>query len=156
MAQEVTNFGRFYSAFRRLAVHGDPDDVKRDLVLQYTAGRTASLKEMTCKEYSELCQGVEEMAGMSNELKRHRSSALHQMQKMGIDTTDWNRVNSFCQERRICGKPFGRLDIEELQALTAKLRTIERKGGLRVKRDTKEERKEVIVIPVRDERIGMN
>ena len=65
------------------------------------------------------------------ELRRQRSIALHQMQKMGVDTTDWSRINALCQDQRIAGKPFGRLSGEELAAMTIRLRTIERKGGFR-------------------------
>ena len=42
MGQQVTNFGRFYSAFHKLTIHGEPDEAKRQFVLQYTAGRTDS------------------------------------------------------------------------------------------------------------------
>lgn len=65
------------------------------------------------------------------ELKRQRSSALHQMQKMGIDTTDWNRINGLCKDLRIAGKSFAQLTVDELAAMTVRLRTIERKGGFR-------------------------
>ena len=53
------------------------------------------------------------------------------MQQMGIDTTDWNRINAFCQDQRIAGKPFARLTNDELDALAVKLRSIQRKGGLK-------------------------
>ena len=56
MKQQVTNFGRFYSAFHRLIIHGEAEEAKRQFVLQYTAGRTDSLKEMTRKEYTDLCR----------------------------------------------------------------------------------------------------
>ena len=65
------------------------------------------------------------------------------MQKIGIDTTDWERVNNFCLNPRIAGKPFGRLDTEELEQLAVKLRSIERKGGLKVKETEKRQEHEV-------------
>ena len=56
-----------------------------------------------------------------------RSSALHQLQKYGVDTTDWTKVNAFCQDTRIAGKPFKDLDFDELAALTRKMRAIKHK-----------------------------
>lgn len=60
-------------------------------------------------------------------LRRQRSSVLHQMQLLGIDTADWNRVDAFCLGPRIVGKRFCHLDSEELDALLKKLRAIRRK-----------------------------
>lgn len=60
-------------------------------------------------------------------LRQKRSSVLHQMQLMGINTADWNRVDTFCMDKRIAGKRFCQLDGEELDALLKKLRAIKRK-----------------------------
>ena len=49
---------------------------------------------------------------------------------VGIDTTDWNRVNEFCNNPRIAGKPFVQVSTAELEQLAIKLRAIQRKGGL--------------------------
>lgn len=133
MAQQVTNFGRFYSAFHKLTIHGEPDEAKRQFVLQYTAGRTDSLKEMTRKEYDDLCIAIEGMNGTRDELKRRRSIALKLMQELEVDTTDWAQINDFCRHPRISGKAFGQLSIEELMELATKLRSIKRKGWQRKK-----------------------
>ena len=131
MKQQVTNFGRFYSAFRNLKVYGDPEDTKRQLVLQYTNGRTESLKEMRLKEYISLCVGIEELNGNRNELKRRRSIVLKLMQELHVDTTDWAQINDFCRHPKISGKAFRDLSIEELIELSRKLRGIKRKGWQR-------------------------
>ena len=131
MAQQVTNFGRFFSAFHKLTIHGEPDEARRQFVLQYTAGRTDSLKEMTVKEYTALCMAVEAMNGGRDELKARRSIVLKLMQELGVDTTDWAQINDFCRHPRITGKEFGRLCIEELMELATKLRSIKRKGWQR-------------------------
>ena len=47
MAQEVTNFARFYTLFNKLPCTGDREEFKKSIVLQYTWNRTDSLKEMT-------------------------------------------------------------------------------------------------------------
>lgn len=131
MAQQVTNFGRFFSAFHKLTIHGEPDEARRQFVLQYTAGRTDSLREMTVKEYTALCMAVESMNGGHDELKARRSIVLRLMQELGVDTTDWAQINDFCRHPRITGKEFGRLSIEELMELATKLRSIKRKGWQR-------------------------
>lgn len=143
--QEVTNFGRFYGLFRKLAVpSGMAEEVKEQMVWQFSDGRTHSLRELRKVEYDALCESLQrEVGGESEmvkrmaytiELKRNRSVALKLMTRLGVDTQDWQRVNDFCRDARICGKEFRRLSIEELKALSVKLRSIERKGGLKDKR----------------------
>lgn len=127
------NYARFYTLLNRMP-SPDKDELKADLVRQYTDGRTSSLKEMTDKEYDVMCDGIQGQANgykareiAREELRHKRSAALHLLQKNGIDTTDWNRVNNYCKNPRIAGKEFGKLTIEELELLCIKLRMIMRK-----------------------------
>lgn len=129
MAQEVTNFGRFYAAIRGMSIIGDRDDFKRQIVWQYTDGRTDSLREMTREEYDRCCDALEGQSRQKEELRKERSATLKLMQQAGIDTTDWNRVNGFCRDSRIAGKEFARLTAEEHRQLRRKMRVIDRKGG---------------------------
>ncbi|SEF48449.1 hypothetical protein SAMN05216354_0626 [Xylanibacter ruminicola] len=138
MTQEVTNFGRFYATFNKIPYSGDREDLKKEMVEKVTLGRTGSLREVTKREYQDLCEGLEKIYPANRikelareELRRQRSICLRLMQKLGIDTTDWNRINAFCQDGRIAGKQFRDITSEELEQLTKKLRSIERKGGLR-------------------------
>lgn len=137
MAQEVTNFARFYALFNKLPYQGDREEFKKQIVLQYTWNRTDSLKEMTAKEYEVCCTALEKLSGqdewrqkLREELRRKRSVCLKLMQQLGIDTTDWNWVNEFCNNPRIAGKPFVQVSTAELEQLAIKLRAIQRKGGL--------------------------
>lgn len=137
MAQEVTNFARFYALFNKLPYQGDREEFKKQIVLQYTWNRTDSLKEMTAKEYEVCCTALEKLSGqdewrqkLREELRRKRSVCLKLMQQLGIDATDWNRVNEFCNNPRIAGKPFVQVSTAELEQLAIKLRAIQRKGGL--------------------------
>ena len=137
MAQEVTNFARFYALFNKLPYQGDREEFKKQIVLQYTWNRTDSLKEMTAKEYEVCCTALEKLSGqdewrqkLREELRRKRSVCLKLMQQLGIDPTDWNRVNEFCNNPRIAGKPFVQVSTAELEQLAIKLRAIQRKGGL--------------------------
>ena len=130
---QISNFHRFYASFNRLPCGGDREDLKETLVSSYTNGRTTSLREMSEAEYKTMCAALEHKvtpnarAVYIQERKRRRSSALHQLQLYGVDTTDWNKVNAFCEQPRIAGKPFRDLDCEELEALTRKMRAIIRK-----------------------------
>ena len=130
---QISNYHRFYTSFNRLPCGGDREDLKETLVSSYTNGRTTSLREMTEAEYKTMCAALEQKVNPDaralyiQERKRRRSSALHQLQLYGVDTTDWNKVNAFCEQPRISGKPFRDLDCEELEALTRKMRAIIRK-----------------------------
>lgn len=130
MAQQVTNFGRFYTVIRALNPIGDRDDVKKSIVYQYTNGRTDSLREMSRAEYDKCCEDLERKTGQKDELRKERSATLKLMQKMGVDTTDWNRVNLLCRDARIIGKDFYYITADEHRDLRRKLRSIERKGGI--------------------------
>lgn len=138
MTQEVTNFARFYLSFNRLPAAGDREDVKRSLVMQYTNNRTDSLRGMTRGEYNACCAALEQSLqgkayrqALLEERRYRRSVCLRLMQQLGIDTSSWQRINLFCRDPRIAGKPFSLIDNEELAALAVKLRKIQRRGGIR-------------------------
>ncbi len=131
MKQQVSNFGRFYTAIREMNPIGDRDEVKRSIVLQYTDGRTDSLREMTRAEYDRCCADLERGTGGREKLRKERSATLHLMQRMGVDTSDWERVNTLCRDPRIAGKDFRRIADDEHPELRARLRAIGRKGGFR-------------------------
>lgn len=129
----MENYSRFYAIFNRLPYRGDREEFKKSVVMQYTWNRTEHLHEMTEREYNNCCAALEKMLAPDardvfiRERKKWRSSALHQLQLYGVDTTDWNKVNAFCLQPRIAGKAFRDLDCEELEALTKKMRAIIRK-----------------------------
>jgi hypothetical protein len=115
---------------------GDREQVKEMLISRFTNGRTASLREMKAAEYDAMCDAMEaelKHPGMTEfeykkELKRLRSAVLHRMQKMGIDTTDWDVVDRFCSQPRIAGKRFSQLEPAELEVMIAKLEALKRKN----------------------------
>lgn len=125
----MKSYGRFWRAWNRLS-HRDSEEEKRLMVQNWTNGRTEHLSEKTQAEYDAACKELEAASGYDRELKRRRSICLRLMQGLQIDTSDWQRVNDFCRNPRISGKPFGRLSVEELESLSVKLRAIARKGGL--------------------------
>jgi hypothetical protein len=154
MANDITNFGRFYTAIRALNPIGDRDDVKKSIVYQYTNGRTVSLREMSRAEYDKCCEDLERKTVQKEELRKERSATLKLMQKMGVDTTDWKRVNLLCRDSRIAGKDFYYITAEEHRELRRKLHSIERKGGIRhtavelPEPPARTGREQVIIIPM--------
>lgn len=136
------NFGRFYSALKKVVEHSgeDGNEYKRYIVSTYTSQRTDHVHEMDYKEYVAACEAMEAAAGTAyTEARRKaRSGLLKQLQFAGIDTTDWNRVNAFCEDKRIAGKSFGKLTVDELKKVTLKIRSIQSKGGLKPKQVQKE------------------
>ena len=123
------NYARFYTLLKKL-----PGADKETLVEQYTNGRTTHLRETTQQEYNKMCRDMEQVAGydermsdIRRELRRKRSVCLKLMQQLDIDTTDWDRVNAFCEDARIADKAFRYISIDELEALAVKLRAIKRK-----------------------------
>ncbi len=130
---KVTNYARFYTLLKRMPYVGDRDDLKRDLVLQGTNGRTDSLKEVSMKEYAAICEAMERVTPGNDREKfmelrrRSRSMCLRLLQKIGVDTTDWDKVNSYCKSPKIAGKVFRDLSLDELDELSLKLRMILKK-----------------------------
>lgn len=113
------NYGAFYALLKDLP-HAD----KEELVLSWTGGRTSSLREMTDGEYERMIQGLRAEIQDRDALRRARSSVLKLLQQYGIDTTSFDKVNAFCQQARVAGKPFGALKVGELEALSRKMRSI--------------------------------
>lgn len=133
MKQQIDNFSRFYSLLKKIPYEGDKEDLKCDLVSQGTNGRTSSLKEVTRKEYDSICDTMEKLCPNNGREKfearrrKSRSVCLRLLQKIGVDTTDWNAINDYCRSPKIAGVPFRELDIEALDKLSIKLRVILKK-----------------------------
>lgn len=130
--QEVTNLARFYSILKRVPKIGDNEYLKKEMVSVATGGRTESLKEITRKEYDDLCNLLEKRFPEKRNIyveqrRKKRSSCLKLLQKIGVDTTSWTAINNYCKSPKIAGKVFAELDIEELQQLSIKLRMILKK-----------------------------
>ena len=121
-----TNYAAFYALLKSM-----PGASKEDLVLQWTNGRTASLKEMSEREYTLMIRQLRQQVDNLEEKKKARSAVLKQFQLYGIDTTDWDAVDRFCCNARIAGKPFRYLTIPELKSLRVKMLSIRNKAELK-------------------------
>lgn len=141
MANRIRNFSRFYALLKDM--QGDQAEIKEQLCLNFSGGRTASLQELTAQEYNAMCTAIEREsprkrlseAAHTAEIKRQRSAVLKRIQKMGIDTTDFAAVDNFCLDKRIAGKVFRHLTIEELKKLIPKLEGMLRKDQQRQESD---------------------
>ncbi|MDY5688033.1 MAG: hypothetical protein SPF90_06265 [Bacteroidaceae bacterium] len=133
MQGQITNFARFYTLLNRMPYVGDKEDLKRELVLQGTNGRTNSLREVSKKEYAAICEAMERVAPgierdkFAEQLRKSRSVCLRLMQKIGVDTTSWRVVNDYCKSPKIAGADFRVLSIDDLDRLSLKLRMILKK-----------------------------
>ncbi len=121
-----TNYAAFYALLKSM-----PGASKEDLVLQWTNGRTSSLKEMSEREYSLMIRQLRQQVENLEEKKKARSAVLKQFQLYGIDTTDWDAVDRFCASPRIAGKAFRYLTIAELKTLRVKMLSIRNKAELK-------------------------
>lgn len=112
---------------------GLDDMQKESLLSDLTDGRVAHTNELTNDEAVYLCgylNGSNETRGVelyNSVLRRRRSGCLKLMQQIGVDTTDWSRINTFCLNKRIAGKSFAEMIPEELLALHKKLLVIKHK-----------------------------
>lgn len=133
-SNDAIRYGRFHVALGHIPYEGDRAALKASVVRQFTFGRTDSLRAMTRKEYEAACSALERLAPRSatgeqlrRELRYLRSTALHLMQLIGVDTADWGCVDEFCRNPRIDGRDFRHIDAAGLELLVRKLRAIRAK-----------------------------
>jgi len=135
---------RFFGLINRLP-HADA----QDLVWQYSKMLTESLSEFYAKRpdlYNIMIQDLQKMVNKmdkpgetpkipdtNRDIKKLRSAVLHRLQKHGIDTTNWEKVNSFLEQPRIAGKRLYQMNLEEIENLIKKLESILKKDKTREK-----------------------
>jgi len=126
-------YDRFFALLNQMP-SDDKDELKEQLVWQYSNMLTHSLKEFALKKPEDYKRMLAEMQIQvekfnpsqfrKQETKRLRSAILHRLQKYGIDTTQWPAVNKFLEQPRIAGKRLYDLSNEEMSALIPKLESI--------------------------------
>ena len=118
------DYRRFWALLRDM-----PGAEKEEIVLQFTNGRTTHLHLMTEDEYSRMVRMMDGIVANDRreELRKRRRICLKLLQEIGVDTSDWDRVNAYCSNARIAGKAFNEIDAEGLKALAVKLRAIKKK-----------------------------
>ncbi len=123
------NYAAFYALLRQLE-----GITKEELVLQWTNGRTDSLRAMEVNEYNAMLRAMKSETTVEAARKKARSAALKQLQRYGVDTSDWDAVDRFCSSPKIAGKKFSHLTIGELQALRRKLLSMQNKASRKQER----------------------
>lgn len=128
----ATLHARFYSLLSRL-----PRANKETLVWRYSNTVTTSLSELYQRfpqAYRQMIADMQRMADSTqtqahelSELRKRRSAILLRLQRIGIDTTSWNAVNSYMRSPKIAGKTLGELTCDEMDCLIPKLESILRK-----------------------------
>lgn len=117
--------------------YGLDEEQYRALISELTDGRTNSTKELTYSEAQYLAgyitganTAVKPVAQQMAEdsIRMQRSAVLKRLQKIGVDTSSWNAVNTYLRNPRIAGKPLYELDSDELYRLIPKLEAIIKKS----------------------------
>ena len=118
------DYRRFWALLREM-----PGAEKEEIVLQFTNGRTTHLHLMTADEYDRMVRMLDGIVANDRrvELRKRRRICLKLLQKIGVDTSDWARVNAYCMNPRIAGRPFSEVSAEGLSELSVKLRMILKK-----------------------------
>lgn len=123
-----TSHARFYALLNRI-----PEADKEMFVWQYSHSETTSLSEFYERRPEQYRHMIADMQRLIDELynneeiRRLRSAVLVRMQKYGVDTTDWAKVNAFTAQARIAGKTLGEMNMEDLRRLIPKLEIMLRK-----------------------------
>ena len=60
----------------------------------------------------------------NGDIKIYRSGVLTRLQKYGVDTTNWTKVNAFLKQPQVAGKVMYELSVPELRNLITKLESM--------------------------------
>lgn len=137
-----SNYKRFFGLLKAYNV---PNEERDAIIAGVTGGKKTSLRDLTLREYGEVCKVLEAHFGNIGELRAERSRVLKLMQQMGVNTSSWDRVNALTTDKRIAGKRFAKLSTDELKELYRKLKGIQRKGGFNAPAQSEDRGAEVIV-----------
>lgn len=88
-----------------------------------------STLELTEKQLDDAIEKVEQIlskmkATTGHEIRSWRHKCLKVMTECGVNTQDWNAINAFMLDKRICGKHLYQLDTNELIVLHRKLHNV--------------------------------
>jgi len=113
---------RFYALLKQM-----PHVTKEDIVYEWSDGGTTSLSEfaaMCPSLYQEMLKAMDNIVNDPAAIKQARSGVLHLLQKIGVNTADWNAVNAYLESPKIASKRLYNLNLNELHQLRRKLESI--------------------------------
>ena len=131
--KKTQNHSQFYVLLAKM-----PGVEKEELVWEASHMLTTSLSEFLDKNPSgykamiaNMHRTIAKMRPQNNtDIKIYRSALLKRMQKYGIDTTDWTKVNGFLKQPKIAGKVMYDLSIDEIKNLISKMESIMTKRNI--------------------------
>jgi hypothetical protein len=112
--------------FNALLAVGHMLEAKEHILSGY--GVTSTM-ELTEKQLDELIISVQKLVNRKHEdadkeTRSWRHKCLRLVKECGINTNDWNAVNDFLLQPRICGRHLYDLSVEDLQVLHRKLHNV--------------------------------
>jgi len=101
-------------------------EAKKWMLAYYGVDSTTELSE---KQLDELIAKAQDLVNKSKEeqdfkMRKWRHRCLRMMAACGVDTQDWNAVNAFMMDPRICGRHLYELNVPELMTLHRKLHNV--------------------------------
>ncbi len=120
-------FAYFYELLDQL-----PHACKEEIVFSFSDGKTTSLREFYAtdpKGFKRMIYRMQTLVEKKNDpaTKRLRSGILVRLQKYGVDTTDWQCVNRFLEQKKIAGKRLYEMTNDEMKELIPKLESMLKK-----------------------------
>lgn len=127
-----------FNALLRELYNQNKEEAKEGILSGYGVQST---KDLTEPQLDKILAGLETEKGKRQtdappEIRKLRSTALTLLTKIGVDTTNWSRVNNYLEEPRICGKRLYDCDKTELDALIKKLHAVKAEYDRRKKEET--------------------
>lgn len=105
------------------------DDLRREMVYNFTNGRTNSIKELTKKELTLFCDELESKTDATEVellMRRKRSVVLTIATRTGIkEANGWTSFNSWMKSSSILKKELHAYDFDELDHLIKQFRALE-------------------------------
>lgn len=131
--RKTQNHSQFWTLFRQLpgVDLNDVNTCKDDYVWQASNMLTTSLNDFLERNPSgykqmiaKLQNAVTTAKNTNGDIKIYRSGVLTRLQKYGVDTTNWTKVNAFLKQPQVAGKVMYELSVPELRNLITKLESM--------------------------------
>ena len=112
--------------FNALLAVGQMMDAKAHILDGYGVSSTLDL---TDKQLDELIDRIRSIIDrkktvVPKEMREWRHKCLRMMTKCSVNTNDWNSVNAFMEDKKICGRHLYELNLQELVILHRKLHNV--------------------------------
>ncbi len=112
--------------FNALLAAGMMMPAKKDILSGYGVESTKELTEIQLDDVIRRVTAIinQRKVDTDRTTREWRHKCLRMVKECGVDTQDWNGVNAFLMDKRICGKHLYELTIDELMTLHRKLHNV--------------------------------